>query len=63
MIKRRELLKATASGVAASVAMPFVVRSGFAATPTHTLKLTFADTQSHPLYDVLKRFADDVQKR
>jgi tripartite ATP-independent transporter DctP family solute receptor len=43
--------------------MPFVGRSGFAATPTHTLKLTFADTQSHPLYEVLKRFADDVQKR
>jgi tripartite ATP-independent transporter DctP family solute receptor len=63
MIKRRELLKATASGIATSVAMPFIGRTGFAATPTHTLKLTFADTQSHPLYDVLKRFADDVQKR
>ncbi|HZY14390.1 MAG TPA: TRAP transporter substrate-binding protein [Beijerinckiaceae bacterium] len=63
MIGRRQLLKATTSGLAASVAMPFVGRSGFAATPTHTLKLTFADTQSHPLYEVLKRFADDVQKR
>src|SRR3954463_11236112 len=63
MIGRRQLLEATTSGLAASVAMPFVGRSGFAATPTHTLKLTFADTQSHPLYEVLKRFADDVQKR
>ena len=43
--------------------MPFVGRTGWAATPTHTLKLTFADTQAHPLYDVLKRFSDDVTKR
>jgi tripartite ATP-independent transporter DctP family solute receptor len=60
MIERRDLLKA---GIAASVAMPFIGRTGWAATPTHTLKLTFADTQSHPLYEVLKRFADEVQKR
>ena len=60
MIERRQLLKA---GVAASIAMPFVGRTGWAATPTHTLKLTFADTQSHPLYDVLKRFSDNVAKR
>src|SRR3954464_698668 len=63
MIERRRLLQAGASSLAASVAMPFIGRTGWAATPTHTLKLTFADTQSHPLYDVLKRFADDVQKR
>jgi tripartite ATP-independent transporter DctP family solute receptor len=63
MIERRQVLKAGASSLAASVAMPFIGRSGWAATPTHTLKLTFADTQSHPLYEVLKRFADDVQKR
>src|SRR5262249_46190128 len=50
-------------GIAASVAMPFVGRTGWAATPTHTLKLTFADTQSHPLYDVLKRYSDDISKR
>src|SRR5437764_1499182 len=37
--------------------------AGCRSLPTDTLKLTFADTQSHPLYDVLKRFADDVQKR
>jgi tripartite ATP-independent transporter DctP family solute receptor len=63
MIERRRLLKIGASGIAASVAMPFVGRTGWAAAPTHTLKLTFADTQAHPLYDVLKRFADDVSKR
>lgn len=62
-IARRRLLKAGASAFAASVAMPFVGRTGWAATPTHTLKLTFADTQSHPLYDVLKRFSEDVSKR
>ncbi len=59
-MQRRKFLQA---GATAAIAMPFVGRSGWAATPTHTLKLTFADTQSHPLYDVLKRFADDVQKR
>jgi len=63
MIERRKLLKIGASGIAASVAMPFVGRTGWAATPTHTLKLTFADTQNHPLYDVLKRFSEDVSKR
>ena len=63
MIGRRNLLKAGLTGVAASVAMPFVGRTGWAAAPAHTLKLTFADTQSHPLYDVLKRFSDDVSKR
>jgi tripartite ATP-independent transporter DctP family solute receptor len=63
MIKRRRLLQLGASGIAASVAMPFVGRAGWAATPTHTLKLTFADTQSHPLYEVLKRFSDDISNR
>ena len=63
MIERRKLLKIGASGIAASVAMPFIGRTGWAATPTHTLKLTFADTQSHPLYDVLKRFSEDVSNR
>jgi TRAP-type transport system periplasmic protein len=63
MIARRKLLKIGATGAAASVAMPFVGRTGWADTPAHTLKLTFADTQSHPLYDVLKRFSADVSKR
>ncbi len=63
MIARRKLLKIGATGAAASVAMPFVGRTGWADTPSHTLKLTFADTQSHPLYDVLKRFSADVSKR
>src|ERR1700730_10190936 len=63
MIERRKFLQIGASGVAASVATPFIGRSGWAATPTHTLKLTFADTQSHPVYDVLRRFSEDVSKR
>jgi tripartite ATP-independent transporter DctP family solute receptor len=63
MIKRRRFLQVGVSGIAASVAMPFVGRTGWAATPTHTLKLTFADTQSHPLYEVLKRFSEDVSRR
>jgi tripartite ATP-independent transporter DctP family solute receptor len=63
MIRRRELLRIASAGIAASVATPFVGRTGWAATPTHTLKLTFADTQNHPLYDVLRRFSEDVNKR
>ena len=63
MIERRKLLQIGATGLAASIAMPFVGRIGWAATPTHTLKLTFADTQNHPIYDVLKRFAQDVSNR
>jgi tripartite ATP-independent transporter DctP family solute receptor len=63
MIRRRELLKIASTGVAASIATPFVGRTGWAATPTHTLKLTFADTQNHPLYEVLRRFSEDVNKR
>jgi tripartite ATP-independent transporter DctP family solute receptor len=63
MLERRKILKIGASGLAASVAMPFVGRTGWAATPTHTLKLTFSDTQAHPLYEVLKRFAEDINKR
>src|SRR3984893_2467723 len=63
MIERRKFLKIGASGFAASVATPFIGRTGWAASPTHTLKLTFADTQNHPLYDVLKRFSEDVSKR
>ena len=63
MIRRRKLLQVGASGIAAAVAMPFVGRTGWAATPAHTLKLTFADTQSHPLYEVLKRFSEDISKR
>jgi tripartite ATP-independent transporter DctP family solute receptor len=63
MIQRRKFLKVGTSAVAASVAMPFVGRTGWAATPTYTLKVTFSDTQNHPLYEVLKRFADDVSMR
>jgi hypothetical protein len=63
MIERRKLLKIGASGAAASVAMPFIGRTGWAATAATTLKLTFADTQNHPLYDVLKRFSADVSQR
>jgi hypothetical protein len=34
--------------------MPFVGRTGWAAPPTHTLKLTFADTQNHALWVLMK---------
>jgi tripartite ATP-independent transporter DctP family solute receptor len=60
LINRRKFAGAVA---AAPFAMPFLARPGFAATPTHTLKLTFPDTQAHPIYEVLKRFAENVNKR
>jgi tripartite ATP-independent transporter DctP family solute receptor len=41
--------------------MPFVAREGFA--QAQTLKLTFADTRNHPLYQVLLRFAETVKKK
>lgn len=63
MIERRKLLQIASTGIAASMAMPFIGRTGWAASPTYTLKLTFADTQNHPLYEVLKRFSENVRKR
>jgi tripartite ATP-independent transporter DctP family solute receptor len=63
MIGRRKLLSAVPASMAAALAAPWIARPGWAATPRHTLKLTFADTQSHPLYDVLQRYAADVRKR
>lgn len=62
MIDRRRFVT-TAGAAATALAAPALPRPGFAATPTHTLKLTFADTQAHPLYEVLKRFAADVGRR
>jgi len=63
MLNRRTMLKAAAVGAAQAVALPYVAREGFAQTPAHTLKLTFADTRNHPLYQVLLRFADNVKKK
>lgn len=63
MIDRRTVLKTAVVGAAQSVALPFLAREGFAQTPTHTFKLTFADNRNHPLYQVLLRFADNVKKK
>jgi tripartite ATP-independent transporter DctP family solute receptor len=54
---RRNLIKAAG----AALAMPLVAREGFA--QAQTLKLTFADTRNHPLYQVLLRFAETVKKK
>ena len=62
MINRRTLLKSAAIG-AAQLPLPYLAREGFAQTPAHTLKLTFADTRNHPLYQVLVRFADNVKAK
>src|ERR1700752_315315 len=63
MINRRTMLKTAALGAAQAVALPYVTREGFAQTPAQTLKLTFADTRNHPLYQVLLRFAEAVKAR
>jgi TRAP-type C4-dicarboxylate transport system substrate-binding protein len=63
MINRRTMLKTVAVGAVQAVALPYLAREGFAQAPAHTLKLTFADTRNHPLYQVLLRFADNVKKK
>jgi len=63
MINRRTLLKSAALGTAQALAAPYLARQGFAQTPAHTLKLTFADTRNHPLYQVLVRFADNIKAK
>jgi TRAP-type C4-dicarboxylate transport system substrate-binding protein len=57
------MLKTVALGAAQGVALPYLAREGFAQAPAQTLKLTFADTRNHPLYQVLLRFAENVKKK
>lgn len=54
---RRNLIKAAG----AALAMPLVAREGFA--QAQVLKLTYADTRNHPLYQVLQRFAETVKTK
>lgn len=60
---RRAALKSGLALTTGGLAMPYIVRTGFAATPAHTLKLVFADTVSHPVYHVCLRFAESVKKK
>ena len=53
-LKRRTAMKAGLAVMAGGLAMPTIVRPGFAATPVHTLKLVFADTVAHPVYQRLQ---------
>jgi TRAP-type transport system periplasmic protein len=62
-VDRRSFVKIAAMGAAQAIAAPYIAREGFAATPAHALKLTFADTRNHPLYQVLVQFADNVKKK
>jgi tripartite ATP-independent transporter DctP family solute receptor len=55
---RRTLIKSAAT---AALATPFIAREGFA--QAQVLKLTFADTRNHPLYQVLLNFAETVKKK
>lgn len=59
---RRTALRSGLALMAGGLAAPCIVRSGFAATPVHTMKLVFADTVAHPVYLVCKRFAERVSK-
>lgn len=60
---RRVILKSGLAAIASGLAMPCIVRPGFAATPIRTLKLVFADTVTHPVYRVCLRFAENVKKK
>ncbi|MGH7159620.1 MAG: TRAP transporter substrate-binding protein [Acetobacteraceae bacterium] len=60
---RRVMLKSVLAATAGGLAAPYIVRAGFAAAPVHTLKLVFADTVSHPIYQVCLRFAENVRKK
>ena len=61
--KRRTALKTGLAVMAGGLAMPFIARTGFAATPVRTLKLVLSDTVAHPVYGVCKRFAENVAKK
>lgn len=60
---RRVVLKSGLGAAAGGLAFPYVVRTGFAASPVRTLKLVLADTVTHPVYKVCLRFAENVGKK
>lgn len=60
---RRTVLKSSLAISASGLAMPFIARSGFAATPVRTLKLVFADTVLHPAFQAMLRFAANIKKK
>jgi TRAP-type C4-dicarboxylate transport system substrate-binding protein len=62
-ITRRAALKTGLATTAAGLAMPYIARTGFADTPAQTLKMVFADTVAHPVYQVGLRFAENVKKK
>lgn len=60
---RRTILKSAFAATAGGLATPYLMRTGFAAAPAHTLKLVLADTVAHPVYQVCLRFAGNVEKK
>jgi TRAP-type transport system periplasmic protein len=60
---RRTALKTGLAVMAGGLAMPYIVRPGFAATPVRTLKLVFSDTVAHPAFQPMLRFAENVKKK
>jgi tripartite ATP-independent transporter DctP family solute receptor len=60
---RRKFIASGIALAAAPIVTSIASRSAWSATPTYTLKLAFADTTNHPVYAVLRRFADNVRSR
>lgn len=60
---RRAALKSGLAVMTGGLAMPYIVRTGFAATPVRTLKLVFADTVAHPAFQAMLGFAENVKKK
>lgn len=60
---RRIVLKSGLAVMASGLAMPYIARPGFAATPVHTLKLVFSDTVAHPAFQAMLRFAANIKKK
>lgn len=63
-LSRRALLaRMLPAAMTGTLAMPFLARAGFAATPQHTLKMVYPDTPTHPFMAVAKRFAENVKAK
>ncbi|GGD98060.1 TRAP transporter substrate-binding protein [Caballeronia grimmiae] len=62
-ISRRSFVATAISALAAPLALGTFASRAWAATPNYTLKLAFADTTNHPVYGVLRRFADNVRAK
>ncbi len=63
LINRRKVVTSLTSTTCAAAAAPWLARSGYAATPLHTLRFVYPDTPSHPFMQVARRFAENVRRK